>query len=159
MKYSEKIFRPNIGGGLGVGVELPLDRDTPRGLFHAQSGNRYVVCDDLDQRFAIVLEHATTKPFTLIPLGRDEVDRGRCLGTGIIRLQKAYRDTTLRSEGFISIYDHVAKIYVSNGRGGKAWVEFSWSREQHPEGWFNGWQLDVGREIFFQLKPKRGRPR
>lgn len=146
------IFRPVRSSSIGIGEELELNRDTPRGLFLANSGNKYVVCEDSMARYAIALQHSARKPFSYVPLNRTGIEPGKPLGVGIIRClancELTYADHPL---GVIEIMDHAARMMTQNDLGQTAFIDVAWATEHQDYQLIAKWQMKVGKTVFFEF--------
>jgi hypothetical protein len=65
-----------VGGDCFNRSPVTLDESTPRGLFTAGDGSRFIVCDHPRSRFAVALDEGKFPAFSLVPLGYQPIAYG-----------------------------------------------------------------------------------
>ena len=86
------LFWPQQSADYGDAPDIQLTDHTPRGLFMGSGRNKYLVCDGVDDRFAIVLAHESIAQFKRISLGSQPLDEGALCGLGTVHLGKLSPD-------------------------------------------------------------------
>lgn len=102
--------------------DIPLDRDTARGLFETRGGNRYVVVDDIEGKVAIRLRHHSCKAFVAIPLTARALAHGNELGN--CELELTHRTIVAHSRqkpGMIGVDEGGASILCFHKADGVSW--------------------------------------
>lgn len=130
---------------------ISLNNKTPRGLFSGQPA-RYLVCDGLDHRFAVILDTYEELPFTYLPLGNKPISRGyweRFLG---IKLGEPLSPASDEPKvGLMKVEENSIKLGVRSPDGACFWATIFQGRSDGPEGLFDRWSISTDDISFFGL--------
>lgn len=156
MRVIEKFFQPLMGSSWGIGERMPLDVNTPRGLFLSDNGNRYVVCDGVGARAAVALQHDSMPEFSHFFLSSEPVDFGTPMGDGRIRLSSILLN---QSEGafpgtLLALEDHIRILIAVEGMG-LQWVNIAFGSGGSEGAEYGVWSMDVQSQTFFAFDCRR----
>ena len=144
---------------------MRLDADTPSGLFKGVRGNKYIVSDDGEGSFAIVLQHDSLAPFSWLRLKDRVLDSGTWIGPYQLCIDKpgspndddADADAQcLGSEdlpGWLGVGDRTAILNCRIGKDETIWMPLGYVRITDFAD-YCGWSLvAINGRTFFELDP------
>ncbi len=144
-------FQPLQSADRGHSPHMGLALDTPRGLFSGTENNRYLVCDGVEMRFAIVLDHQTIQPFTRIALGCQPIDHGSLCGQGVIHLDEPVIDQEeFPEDGNLLVRNGSVGMFVTDECGWGSWHTVLIGKSNASEGIYDVWTfIDIWGDWFF----------
>ena len=113
--------------------------------------NKYLVCDGVDDRFAIVLAHESIAQFKRISLGSQPLDEGALCGLGTVHLGKLSPDNQRpKRSGMIEVRPDRIKMLVCIGETHLGWETVLVGRCNATSGEYLDWSfVDMWDEWFF----------
>ena len=104
MKKPNRSSAVQLATGVDPGDRIPLNSDTPYGLFEGVSGSKYIVTHDEGAKVAVTLIHQDLPAFTRQALRDRPIDNGFWVGTYKLRLtHKRSRRLNYNEAGVIQI--------------------------------------------------------
>lgn len=144
-------FQPLASGDGGIVSSIGLTHRTPRGLFLGSAADLYLVCDSVEERFAVVLDHETIRPFTRINLGGPPLDHGSLCGLGELQLERPYSQVKEPAAGNLRVGAGTVEMFLTDGHTEWGW----WETVLHGESnvspsFFSLWAfIDMWEDLFF----------
>ena len=133
-------------------LDVPINRLAPSGFYLSEKNERYLVCDAVDNRFVVILDHDEYDRFTSIDLGELP------LGTGSWSAQVDWNFPDFKglenSEevlGHARVRQNTVELYVQSLGGARFWETVAYGRtDAADEGIFDRWTLiDEWNDVFF----------
>ena len=134
-------------------IDIPLNVSTPTGIFESDSGNRYMVSVEQNNKIAIVLRHSRRPAFSWSKLAHSPLEQGNWLGD--CELELTYR-VTGRSEssyGQICLDSDDASVFCHAEHGDTNWLAIGTAGYSDLYGQYVGWRLLKNGQVFFEQKP------
>lgn len=129
---------------LFVAQQAYLNNRMPRGLFEACNGNKYLVVQDSDEKYAIILSHAHRPAFTHCDIKRRPLEYGTWWGRSRLRLTNAVKGRGEAAPGILKIEDSWVLLSCFDSRGSLQWCPIGWGAGNAAEGMkFDGWGLEA----------------
>jgi hypothetical protein len=147
--YNPTVFTNNLSDGDATKL-VPLDLDTPLGLFETSGGNLYLIAEHDVGKVAIVLRHQSKRPFLWKPLTR----RRRAYGfsQGRATLSPIRRSKGISGHlpiGSVSSDGKVSSLLCRAANGDCDWIALG-ELFGVPFHSYDRWRIMINDEILFQ---------
>lgn len=152
MNMQHFFFSPMLSGVGAPHGKIPLDRNTPRGLFRGEDHNSYLVCDHPSWRYAVVLKHTELPAFTVFGLGGLPADHGEYWGIGVTHFEDVRESVPhdVPEPGDLWVRMDALEMWVRHQSGKWYWQVIAHGKTNGRLGFPQSWAfVDVWDEHFF----------